>query len=263
MISVGGANHNSTDWTRMVSEDSTIESFVNNSLQFVRDNGFDGIDLNWMYPDQCSSQENCSRETNVARYQALLERFRQAIDAANNNSEDELLISATVGPLRVGESYQPEHMTDNLDFVNLMSYDMHGSWEPQTGHHALALNISSDETTNIKWILDNWIELGANPLKLHLGKFIIRFIYRIHLLLETSYKLCIPGLATFGRSFTLANASDTDLHAPTAVSYGDYPGSSGAFTRTPGFLRYILQAFSFNLTQRFQLLRSLRKARKR
>ena len=111
LISVGGANHNSTDWTRMVSENSSIESFVNNSLIFLRENGFDGIDLNWMYPDECSNQQNCSSDTNVARYQVLLERFRQTIDAENENSEDKLLISATVGPLRVGQSYQPEHMT--------------------------------------------------------------------------------------------------------------------------------------------------------
>ena len=171
LISVGGANHNSTDWSRMVSENSSIESFVNNSLLFIRENGFDGIDLNWMYPDECSNQQSCSPDTNVARYRILLERFRQTIDAQNDDSGDELLISATVGPLRVGKSYQPEHMTNNLDFVNLMSYDMHGSWESQTGHHALAHEVSSDGTTNIKWILDEWIRLGADPSKLHLGDF--------------------------------------------------------------------------------------------
>ena len=171
LISVGGANHNSTDWTRMVSENSSIESFVNNSLLFIRENGFDGIDLNWMYPDECSNQQNCSSDTNVARYQVLLERFRQNIDAENENSEDKLLISATVGPLRVGQSYQPEHMTDNLDFVNLMSYDMHGSWESQTGHHALTHQLSLNGTKNIQWILDEWIRLRADPSKLHLGNF--------------------------------------------------------------------------------------------
>ena len=65
-------------------------------------------------------------------------------------------------------------MTDHLDFVNLLSFDMHGSWENKTGHPALAHKISADyrtggETTNIEWILDNWIDLGADPKKLNLG----------------------------------------------------------------------------------------------
>ena len=64
-------------------------------------------------------------------------------------------------------------MTDYLDFINLLAYDMHGSWESETGHPALAHRISSDRrtggTSNIEWILDNWIALGADPMKLNLG----------------------------------------------------------------------------------------------
>ena len=35
-------------------------------------------------------------------------------------------------------------MTEYLDFVNLMSYDMHGSWESETGHQETFLKRASD-----------------------------------------------------------------------------------------------------------------------
>ena len=50
---------------------------------------------------------------------------------------------------------------------------MHGAWESETRHHALAHKISSDDpeegTTNLEWILENWISLGADPAKLNIG----------------------------------------------------------------------------------------------
>ena len=50
LIAIGGWNHGSTGFTDMVSSDAGINSFVRNSMQYVRENGFDGIDLDWEYP---------------------------------------------------------------------------------------------------------------------------------------------------------------------------------------------------------------------
>ena len=63
-------------------------------------------------------------------------------------------------------------LTDHFDFVNLLTYGMHGSWESKTGHHSLAYKISTDDregTTNLEWVLDNWIALGADRSKLNIG----------------------------------------------------------------------------------------------
>ena len=144
LIAIGGWNHGSTGFTDMVSSDAGINSFVRNSMQYVRENGFDGIDLDWEYPAKCSV--NCSPEGDAARFRTLCERFRSEIDAENVSSANRLLITAAVGigkdkiypdpnnPGHTVPSYDPKHLTDFLDFVNLMSYDMHGHWESETGH---------------------------------------------------------------------------------------------------------------------------------
>ena len=44
----------------MVADDGGIDSFVRNSMKYVRQNGFDGIDLDWEYPAYCPSPERLS-----------------------------------------------------------------------------------------------------------------------------------------------------------------------------------------------------------
>ena len=38
----------------------------------------------------------------------------------------------------------------NLDFVNLMAYDLHGSWEQDLGHHASLFPGPGDDTNDKK-----------------------------------------------------------------------------------------------------------------
>lgn len=100
---------------------------------------------------------------------------------------------------------------------------MHGNWESETGHHTLAHKISSDDreegTTNLEWILNNWISLGADPAKLNIG------------------------LAAFGCSFALVDPDDHGYLAPaTFITSGTIPvllePEAGNFTDSPGFLSH-------------------------
>ena len=85
----------------------------------------------------------------------------------------------------------------------------------------MAHKISSDDrsggTTNLEWILDNWIELGADPAKLNLG------------------------LAAYGRSFKLNDPNSHGYRAPCTETWngsGKHSGAAGRFTREAGYLAY-------------------------
>lgn len=47
-----------------------------------------------------------------------------------------LLLTAAVaaGQRSVDTSYEMLELSRHLDFINLMAYDLHGAWEPTTGH---------------------------------------------------------------------------------------------------------------------------------
>ena len=77
----------------MVQTDAGIESFVRNSMKYIRDTGFDGIDLDWEYPAKCSV--NCSPASDAERFKKLCEVFRREIN--KENRADKMLLSAAVG----------------------------------------------------------------------------------------------------------------------------------------------------------------------
>ena len=58
-----------------------------------------------------------------------------------------------------------------LDFVNLMNYDIHGSWEATTGFNA-PLRVAAGEKTPenvLATIVKNWINAGCSKEKLTFG----------------------------------------------------------------------------------------------
>ena len=97
LLSVGGRNHGSTEWTRMVSSNSSIDSFVNNSMGYIRKHKFDGIDIDWEFPAFCENRENCSPASDAARFKVLLEKFRAAVESENVSPANKMLISSSAG----------------------------------------------------------------------------------------------------------------------------------------------------------------------
>lgn len=225
LLAVGGWNHGSAGFMEMVATDASIEQFITNSMRYVRDINYDGLDLDWEYPAKCSV--DCSPSSDAARFRRLVELYRNRINSENTITPFMLTAAVGIGRDKIydfdGEqgdpSYSPKHLTDHLDMVNLMMYDTHGHWEDKTGHHALAHKMSGDDrlngTTNVEWVVENWIQLGADPAKLTLG------------------------LGAYGRSFALLDANNNGYMAPTKLqSTGLYSGKPGECTREGGYLAY-------------------------
>ena len=97
-----------------------------------------------------------------------------------------------------------------MDFVNLMSYDMHGSWEPEWADHHAPLQKRSWDTTplTVEDGVEYWIAGGITAAKINLG---------------------IP---LYGRSWKLSS----DTTAPPAPASG--AGAPGPFTSMEGIMGY-------------------------
>ena len=64
----------------------------------------------------------------------LLEAFNK--DATTRNKPRLLLTAAvSAGFVQIAKSYEAEKLGAMLDWLNLMTYDLHGDWDKITGHH--------------------------------------------------------------------------------------------------------------------------------
>ena len=50
LLAIGGWNHGSKPFTRVVQNEGDIYKFAGNSIEFLRKHDFDGLDLDWEYP---------------------------------------------------------------------------------------------------------------------------------------------------------------------------------------------------------------------
>ena len=105
------------DLTRMLATDATIDSFVQNSMAFIRKNNFDGIDICGDFQAFCETPEQCSLPS---RFKVLLEKFRSAIESENVLPADKMIISSTAGH-RKSHIYKANDDTSSTSTATLNS----------------------------------------------------------------------------------------------------------------------------------------------
>jgi chitinase len=144
VISVGGWNDSArfSDAALPANRARFVASCVNMFIkgQFaagIVDAGvFDGIDIDWEYPGACGATCNWRTE-DTANFTALLQEFRDQLDAASPNRHL-LLTVGTPAAKQLHDKIALADVANVVDWMNVMTYDFHGSWEPSgpTNHHA-------------------------------------------------------------------------------------------------------------------------------
>lgn len=197
MFSIGGWNAGTATFSKIAASPSSREKFARSVLEVIKANGFDGFDLDWEYP-------GASDKANFVR---LLQTLRQHLGSKV------LTVAVGAAEFKASQAYDIPNVANMVDFINLMSYDLHGSWDGITGINAPLYAGPKDRTPHQKqlnWdsIVKYWIRSGC-----------------------PSYKL-VPGIPLYGRSFTL-DSSDSSVGAPASQ-----PGQAGSFIDESGFLAY-------------------------
>lgn len=182
LISIGGWSWSGrfsdaalTPESRRALAASAIDLFIRgNFTSNVRVPGiFDGIDIDWEYPAAPGATNNF-RPEDTENFTALLAEFRAQLDAqgAADGRRYLLTIAAPAGLDKIAK-IEVDRIHPYLDFINLMTYDMHGAWEAVTNFHSPLYASSSDPSAALGYNTDRavreWLTRGTPAAKLLVG----------------------------------------------------------------------------------------------
>jgi len=130
-----------------------IAAFSASAVEFIEKYGFDGVDIDYEYPSSMADAghpddfeiSNARRAGLNASYQVLMKSLRESLDRAGEAAGTHYMLtiaSPSSGYLLRGmETFQA---TQYLDYVNIMSYDLHGAWNSHVGHNASLFDTGLD-----------------------------------------------------------------------------------------------------------------------
>ncbi|XP_013788216.1 probable chitinase 10 [Limulus polyphemus] len=207
LLALGGWTDSAGDkYTRLTASATKRRNFIQQAVHFLQQHHFDGLDLDWEFPVCWQSSCGSGPTSDRSNFATFVRELREAFDQV----QPTLLLTAAVSASKtiIDNAYDVPSLANNLDFINLMAYDYHGSWEKRTGHVA-PLYQKLGDPLSANFSLTYWVQKGAPPHKL------------------------ILGTPFYGRSFTLASSNMNGIGAPSNGG-----GKAGPLTKEIGILAY-------------------------
>ncbi|KAI0108999.1 carbohydrate-binding module family 18 [Nemania sp. FL0031] len=144
----------------MVSSAENRKAFIGNLMGFMRKYAFDGVDFDWEYP---GAPDRGGSPDDGKNFVTLLKE----LDDVNKQQPEKYVVSFTAPTSYWYLRWFDLKAVDYVDWVNVMSYDLHGTWDSTNpiGNHIYA----HTNLTEIKNALDLFWRNDVPANKLNFG----------------------------------------------------------------------------------------------
>ncbi|MVP01590.1 glycosyl hydrolase family 18 protein [Paenibacillus lutrae] len=181
--SVGGWTW-SNQFSNLAADPTTRQNFATSAVSFLRQYNFDGIDIDWEYPNSigvpCAAGQTCQRTADKANYTLLLQTLRQQLDTAGQQDGKRYYITIASSANQSflsdagGTSNWLSQAATYLDWINIMTYDYHGPWENVSNIPSALYKDPSDPSGatlfNVESTVNLYLNKGIPASKLTVGE---------------------------------------------------------------------------------------------
>ncbi|KAI8320124.1 endochitinase, partial [Martensiomyces pterosporus] len=202
LVSIGGWT-GSKYFSNILKDNSKRSNFLNSIVSLVKNNGLDGIDIDWEYPGHKANPGNSiDPQRDTSNFLAFLKDLRTALNAKTGSGKLITLAAATApfygpnGPLSDVSGF-----AGPVDYINLMTYDINGAWGPRTAPNSpLYYNPQPNTGAQVSFdsAIKSWNKAGIPSSKL------------------------LGGLAFYGHAFNTKGNMDT---SNPVNQYADFSGT--------------------------------------
>ncbi|KAK3346199.1 glycoside hydrolase family 18 protein [Lasiosphaeria hispida] len=225
MVAIGGWG-DTHGFSAAALTEETRKTFAKNVAKMVRATGADGVDVDWEYPggngEDYKEVPNSAKAWEIDAYPLLLDELRAAL------GPEKVMSAAVPGLRRDMLAFTPETIPKimrNLDFLNVMTYDMMNRRDTVTKHHT-GVQLSLEA-------VDTYIANGASPQDVNLGfAFYTKYF-------KTDHEACSKAASPVGCPTLL-------LEDP---QNGADLGRGGGFSWHDGIPENVAESFSKALSQ--------------
>jgi chitinase len=127
LISLGGWGWDK-QFASIVANPEAFDRYTKAVLEIVDSADYDGIDLDWEYPDT---------EDEVAGFDRLARHFRKELDALGRRKNRAMILTMAASSNRETLRWLGKDLLlETMDWINVMTYDYAGPWTSYAGHNA-------------------------------------------------------------------------------------------------------------------------------
>ncbi|ORX64248.1 glycoside hydrolase [Linderina pennispora] len=156
-----------------MSNTATRTAFLNNMVSSVQTNNLDGVDIDWEYPGREGNTCNAYDPANDSKnFLSFLQDLRAKLDSTFGAGTKLITMAVRVQPFDGpnGPMKDVSAFAKVTDYINLMQYDINGSWNSTTGPNApLQYAPGKGEQVSFATAISAWSAAGWPTSKMGAG----------------------------------------------------------------------------------------------